>query len=221
MGRCTDGQPNLTHGHFNFRSSTLVQGDGLVRVSRCIVLTGIITALVLAMAIIPGCTSPPPGDTGTITMLTTEAIPAPPSPAMTTAPNNHPVAGSPEKLQITVNSATLSRTLPGFTNKAGTGISVINVSIKNNRDSDWSIARECLVIKTETDTTMEHGGGRVSPDMAGDYLRFPIKIGPGETKTGLIIYIVNTGSLKNDLLLKDGNNVVLARVDLNKIYTYA
>lgn len=191
-----------------------------MRVGRCIILTSIITALVLAMAILPGCTSPPPGDTSTITMLTTEATPASPEPAMTTAPSKYPVAGHPEKLQITVNSATLYRTLPGFTNREGTGISVINVSIKNNRDSDWSIARECLVIKTETDTTMEHGGDRVSSDMAADYLRFPIKIGPGETKTGLIIYIVNTGSLKNDLLLKDGNNVVLARVDLNKIYTY-
>jgi hypothetical protein len=140
---------------------------------------------------------------------------------LTTAPGKPRVAGSPEKLQITVHSATLSSTLPGFTNNAGTGISVINVSIKNNRDSDWSIARECLVIKTETDTTMEHGGDRVSSDMAGDYLRFPIQIGPRETKTGSLVYIVNTGSSKNDLLLMDGNNVVLARVDLNKIYTYA
>lgn len=188
--------------------------------NRIFLLTGIVTALVLLMAIIPGCTSPPRDDTSTTTMFTTWATPAPTEPAMTTPLIKHPVAGNPEKLQISVNSATLFRTLPGFTNREGTGISVVNVSIKNNRDREWSIARECLVIKTETDTTMEHGGDRISSDIADDYLRFPIKIGPGETKTGLIVYIVYSGSSKNDLVLTDGNNVVLARVDLNKIYTY-
>lgn len=164
--------------------------------------------------------------------VTTTATPVPPgpgAPAMNNTsggPGIHPSAGSPEKVQIFVNSATLYHTLPGWNTKVGNGISVINVSIKNNLDSEYWISREYLFIKSERDTALEHGGDRLEPEMAKDYIRFPIKLGPGETKTGSIVYIVYYGTSVNDLILsstdvvRETNLTVLAKIDLNKIYRY-
>ncbi len=200
-----------------------------------VLVTGIITGLVVSLVLICGCLSGQPGDTGS--QIITPTTTTPPgtlltgthTPAMNSESEGYgkpPAAGSPEKIQITVNSATLYHTLPGFTNKAGTGISVINVSIRNNLATDYRISREYLYIRSERDTALEHGGDRLPSDMKGNYLRFPITIGPGETKTGSLVYIVNYGTRVNDLVLA-GTNVlteknvtVLAKVDLNKIYSY-
>jgi hypothetical protein len=205
-----------------------------VRNYRIILLPVIITGLVISLALLPGCLSQVPDDTSSrataVTTTATPAIPEPGAPLIANTsegPAKHPVAGSPEKIQITINSATMYHTLPGFTNKAGTGISVINVSIKNNLATDYRISREYLYIKSERDTTLEHGGDRLSSDVAGKYLRFPITIGPGETKTGSLVYIVNYGTRTNDLILsatdvlRETNVTVLAKVDLNKVYIYA
>jgi hypothetical protein len=196
-----------------------------------VLLTVVITGLVISLALLSGCLSPAPGDNSSLkTTVTTNAIqgtkaPGPGGPGMNKEPlgsGNHPVAGSPEKLQIAINSATLYRTLPGFTIQEGSGISVINVSIRNNLAKEYRISREYLYIQTERGGTLEHGGDRMSSDMAGNYLRFPLTIGPGETKTGSLVYIVYYGTKTSDLVLKDSsNNATMVKVDLNKVYTYA
>jgi hypothetical protein len=129
--------------------------------------------------------------------------------------------GTPQKLKLTVNSAAQYKTFPGFTLKEGSGIAFINVSITNNLATGYLLSRENIYIDTERENTLEHGGERVSADMAARCLRFPLTIGPGETKTGDIVYIVYSGTQTNNLVLTDSNDVQMAKVDLNKIYTYS
>lgn len=200
-----------------------------------VLVTGIIISLVISLVLVPGCLYGQPADTSSqILPLTTNATPGTLLTETNTStmnnesrgPGKHPVAGSTEKIQITVDSATMYHTLPGWDIQEGNGIAVINVSIKNNLNTSYRISREYLFIKTNRGTALEHGGDRLSSAMASKYLRFPITIGPGETKTGSIVYIVYYGTRVNDLVLsttdvvRDTNMTVLAKVDLNNIYTY-
>jgi hypothetical protein len=120
---------------------------------------------------------------------------------------------------LIVHSAAKYRTLPGWNNQEGTCIAVINVSITNYQPTLLWLPRDNLYIKTNLPgSTLEHGGDRVSPEIARNFLRFPVTIGPGETKTGSIVYIVNSGPPVNNLVLTDKNNVPQEMVDLNEYY---
>lgn len=230
-----DEPGQLFFDNLNTQLFTTVKVDIPVQNHEMVLIPGIIIGLVVFLVLVPGCLSGKPAENGSqILPVTTNATPgtlltvtaAPPGNNEPGGPGTHPVAGSPEKIQITVDSATMYHTLPGWDIKEGNGIAVINVSIKNNLNTSYHISREYLFIKTNRGTALEHGGERLSSAMAGKYLRFPITIGPGETKTGSIVYVVYYGTRVNDLVLsatdvlRDTNMTVLAKVDLNNIYTY-
>ncbi|WP_321504398.1 DUF4352 domain-containing protein [uncultured Methanoregula sp.] len=196
----------------------------IVKSDRVAIIAGILSVLLISLALVPGCLSGEP-DAGNTHSLGVPATPSPgsnmtgtPEPAVST---NIPHITPRKKLGLTVNSAVRYQTLPGFNNKAGTGIAVINVSLTNNLATQYQLSREDIYIETEKDQTLEHGGDRLSADMASKYFHFPVRINPGETKTGSIVYIVFTGTTKNNLVLKDNNQTTMARVDLNRIYTYS
>jgi len=190
--------------------------------------TGIIMGIFLFLLLVSGCMSQQPGDNS-----------IQPTPAVTTTPTvtqamitSEPVVNNPstgfvkhegtnlKKLTLTVNSADRYKTLPGWSNQEGTAIAIINVSITNNLATDYRLSREYIPIRTERDNALEHGGDRTSPDIARNFLRFPLTIGPDETKTGSIVYIVNTGRRTNNLVLTDSDSVTISSVDLNQIFQY-
>jgi hypothetical protein len=127
----------------------------------------------------------------------------------------------PKNLGLIVHSAVRSTTLLGMGPLvSGNKFAVINVSITNHGTADVGIRRENLFILTERDMAYEHGGERVTPDIARQYLRFPLVIPPGETRSGSILYIVFPGTRVNKLVLTDRNFVINSIADLNGIYRY-
>jgi hypothetical protein len=133
-----------------------------------------------------------------------------------------PISGSeyPRSLDLVVHSAVQKSSLPGMTPRPGNRIAVINVSVTNKNSSEVVIPRSQLYIQTEEERTLEHGGDRLTREMARDYLVFPLVIPPGETKSGSILYVVRSGTRINHLVLTDSNFVVHAMVDLNRMYRY-
>jgi hypothetical protein len=130
-------------------------------------------------------------------------------------------SGYPKNLGLIVHSAVQRRSIPGTGKNLVSGhkVAIINVSITNYNPSEVRIRRENLFILTEGDTTYEHGGERVEPEIARQYLRFPLVIPPGETKSGPILYYVSSTRI-NRLVLTDRNFVINSIVDLNGIYRY-
>ncbi len=112
------------------------------------------------------------------------------------------------------------KTIPGMNLRQDARIAIINVSITNYAGSDVTIPREQLFIQTERSTTLEHGGDRVTREMARQYLRFPLVIRPGETITGPVLYVIHSGTRTNTLVLMDRNGVIQSMVDLNPLYQY-
>ncbi len=193
--------------------------------------TGIIIVLIVLFVLAPGCLSRQPVDTSPqstpvkINFPATSPVTGPNEPDKAVIKNtsygpvSNPDSTSPRPVGLTVHSAAKYSTLPGWNNQEGTCIAVINVSISNYKPTVLWLTRDNLVIKTNLPgSTLEHGGDRVSPDIARNFLRFPLTIGPGETKTGSIVYIVNSGPPVNNLVLTDNDKVVLAMVDLNEYY---
>jgi hypothetical protein len=123
-------------------------------------------------------------------------------------------------LGMSVDSAVQMKTIPGMNLKSGAKIAIINVSITNHADSDVTIQREQLFIRTERGATLEHGGDRVTREMAASYLRFPLHIPPGGTLSGPVLYVIYSGTRVNKLVLMDNNCVFQSMVDLNTIYRY-
>jgi hypothetical protein len=129
--------------------------------------------------------------------------------------------GYPKNLEMIVHSAVRSSTLLGMGPLAsGNKFAVINVSITNYGTAEVSIRRENLFILTEREMALEHGGKRVTPEIARQFLRFPLVIQPGETRSGAILYIVFPGTRINRLVLTDRNFVINSIADLNGIYRY-
>jgi len=126
----------------------------------------------------------------------------------------------PKTLAMTVDSAVQMNTIPGMNLRPGVKIAIINVSITNHADSDVTIRREQLVILAERGVTLEHGGDRVTREMARQYLRFPLHIEPGDTLSGPVLYIIYSGTRTNKLVLMDNNCVFQSIVDLNTMYRY-
>jgi len=127
----------------------------------------------------------------------------------------------PKNIGMTPHSAVRSGTLLGMGPLAsGNKFAVINVSITNHGTADARIKRENLFILTERGITLEHGGEREEEEVARQFLRFPLVIQPGETRTGPILYIVSPGTRVNKLVLTDRNFVINSIVDLNSIYRY-
>lgn len=191
--------------------------------------TGILGMLVVSLVLVSGCPSLQPSDSssstlpGTATVTPDLPVTVTIGPVSVTASDGPPIqlyGPSSDKLTLIVHSADLYRSLPGWNNKAGTGIAVINVSITNNLATMFRLSRENIIIKTERGGTLEHGGDRMSEGMAAGYLRFPLTINPGEMKNGSVVYIVFTGTRINDMILTDGTDKLITRVDLNKIYNY-
>jgi len=126
----------------------------------------------------------------------------------------------PKNLTLSVPSAVQKATIPGANLRPGHKIAIINVSITNHNPTDVTIQREQLLLLTERGMTLEHGGSRLTPEMAREYLRFPLTIHPGETKTGPVFIIVYSGTRTNKLALTDKNFVIQSLIDLNGIYRY-
>ena len=190
--------------------------------------TGIIMGLFLFLLLVSGCISQQPSDnnsqpTPAVTITPTDAPVTKTSEVViknSSADSVNPEGTRPKKLTLTVNSADRYPTIPGFNNLEGTAVAIINVSITNNLATDYRLERENIPIRTERDNALEHGGDRVSSDIARNFLRFPLSIHPGETKTGSIVYIVNTGRRTSNLVLTDSYSVTISSVDLNQIYQY-
>ncbi|NLH25071.1 MAG: hypothetical protein GX472_01660 [Methanomicrobiales archaeon] len=123
-------------------------------------------------------------------------------------------------LGMRVHSAVQMKTIPGMNLRQEARIAIINVSITNYAGSDVTIQREQLFIQTEQSRTLEHGGDRVTKEMARQYLRFPLALQPGETKTGPVLYVIKSGTRTNKLVLMDSNCVIQSMVDLNPLYRY-
>jgi hypothetical protein len=124
-----------------------------------------------------------------------------------------------KNLVIVVNSAVQNKTMSGFNPRSGNKIAVINVSITNNNPADIFIGRDQLFIQTEKGNTFDQRGD-IAEEFARTYLRFPLTIHPGETKTGPVVYIIFSGTRTNNLVLTDENLVITSIVDLNQIYQY-
>lgn len=193
--------------------------------------TWIVIVLIVLFDLVPGCLSLQPVDTDP--QFTPVKINFPATPPVTGpgepdeavikntsyGPVSNPNSTSPRPVGLTVHSAAKYSTLPEWNNQEGTCIAVINVSITNYKPTVLWLTRDNLVIKTNLPgSTLEHGGDRVSPDIARNFLRFPLTISPGETKTGSIVYIINSGPPVNNLVLTDKDNVIQAMVDLNEYY---
>jgi hypothetical protein len=128
--------------------------------------------------------------------------------------------GYPKKLGLIVHSATQQHTLLGW-NPPRSSIAVINMSITNHGTTSIRVPREHIFIRSEQPDTLEHGGDRAPPEIAHNYLRFPLSIAPNETKSGSIVYLVYSGTKVNKLILTDYNFVVNSMVDLNDYYVYS
>ncbi|MEI6292690.1 MAG: DUF4352 domain-containing protein [Methanomicrobiales archaeon] len=125
-----------------------------------------------------------------------------------------------KNLGFVVHSAAQKNAIPGMGPFPEAKIAVVSVSIINNNPTDVTIKRENLLILTEREITFEHGGERVSDEIARDYLRFPFTIHSGETITGSALYVVHSGTRINKIALTDNNLVINSMVDLNNIYQY-
>jgi hypothetical protein len=123
-------------------------------------------------------------------------------------------------LGMSVDSAVQMKTIPGMNLQPGVKIAIINVSITNHADTDATIRREQLFILTERGGTFEHGGDRLTREMAAQYLRFPLHIQPGETLSGPVLYIIYSGTRTNKLVLIDNNGIIQSMADLNTMYRY-
>jgi hypothetical protein len=187
--------------------------------------------MVIFQVLVPGCLSrqtadnnPPslPAMTNTSSDISNTGTVGPGLNNTSNGPVNQHHKSPPKKLGLIVHSADLYRTLPGWNlMNAGSGIAIINVSITNNLATDYRLERENFCIKTARDKCAnEHGGDRAPEGDGGKYMRFPLKFSPGETKTGSVIYLLETGTEVNDLILTDGTGKLITKVDLHKIYNY-
>lgn len=140
-------------------------------------------------------------------------------PDLSTGNQSIPGAGYPKDMRLVAHSAAQYRSLLGMTLKSGNSHVVINVSITNLGATDESISREHLFILSEKGITLEHGGTRETPEIARLFLRFPLVIHPGETRSGSILYIHSPTRIHR-LVLTDRNLVIQSMVDLNEIYQY-
>ena len=126
----------------------------------------------------------------------------------------------PKTIGMRVDSAVQKKTIPGMNLQPGVKIAIINVSITNHAGFDVTIGREQLFLLTERGGTLEHGGDRLTREMAAQYLRFPLHIQPGETRSGSVLYIIYSGTKTNKFVLMDNNGVIQSMVDLNTLYRY-
>jgi len=126
----------------------------------------------------------------------------------------------PKDLGLEVPSAVRKATVPGWRASPGHGIAIINVSITNHRPSDVTVQSEHLLLLTEKPITLEHGGDKLSPEMARDYLRFPFVIHANETRSGSVFFGVYSGTKVNKIALTDEKYMIQSLVDLNGIYRY-
>jgi hypothetical protein len=217
---------------FNTQLFAPLQGGILMQTRETVVLvTGIIIVLIVVFVLVLGYLSRQPVDTVSpftpvkINFPTTSPVTKTGEPGDTVIKNisNGPLNTTHDTslrpVGLIVHSAAKYRTLPGWKNQEGTCIAVINVSITNYKPTLLWLPRDNLVIRTNLPgSTLEHGGDRLSPEIARNFLRFPLTIGPGETKTGSIVYIVNSGPPVNNLVLTDNDNVPQVIVDLNTYY---
>lgn len=125
-----------------------------------------------------------------------------------------------KNLEMVVHSAVLKDTIPGMNLQQGRRILIINVSITSHYPDDVVIPRETIFIITEQrGRQFEHGGDRVTREIARQYLRFPLLIHPGETTTGPILFTYGSTRI-NKFVLTDRNHVIQSIVDLNDLYRY-
>jgi hypothetical protein len=219
---------------FNTQLLAPLQVGILMRNREMVPVTGIIIVLIVSFVLVPGYISRQPVHTSSqftpvkITFPMTVPVTGPGeqgNPDIKNTSNssvNNTNDTSLHPVGLIVHSAAKYRTLPGWNNLEGTCIAVINISITNYKPTILWLPRDNLVIKTNLPgSTLEHGGDRVSPEIARNFLRFPLTIGPGETKTGSIVYIVNSGQPVNNLVLTDKDNVIQVMVDLNDYYNHS
>lgn len=126
----------------------------------------------------------------------------------------------PKYLALEVPSAVRKPTIPGWRASPGHGVAIINVSITNHNHERAVIRSEHLWLLTEKPITLEHGGDKMTPEMARDYLRFPIVVPAGGTTNGSVFFGVYSGTRINKIALADENLVIHSIVDLNGIYQY-
>lgn len=126
----------------------------------------------------------------------------------------------PKYLALEVPSAVRKPTIPGWRASPGHGVAIINVSITNHNHERAVIRSEHLWLLTEKPITLEHGGDKMTPEMARDYLRFPIVVPAGGTTNGSVFFGVYSGTRINKIALADENLVIHSMVDLNGIYHY-
>lgn len=124
----------------------------------------------------------------------------------------------PKYLALEVPSAVRKPTIPGWRASPGHGVAIINVSITNHNHERAVIRSEHLWLLTEKPITLEHGGDKMTPEMARDYLRFPIVVPAGGTTNGSVFFGVYSGTRINKIALADENLVIHSMVDLNGIY---
>jgi hypothetical protein len=123
-----------------------------------------------------------------------------------------------KNLEMVVHSAVL-KDIPGLNLRQGRKSLVINVSITNHYQDDVIIPRETVFIITELARTFEHGGDRVTEEIARQHLRFPLRIHSGETINGSILFSYG-GTRTSMFVLTDRNYVINSIVDLNELYRY-
>ncbi|HNQ26061.1 MAG: hypothetical protein BWY93_00880 [Euryarchaeota archaeon ADurb.BinA087] len=123
-------------------------------------------------------------------------------------------------LELEVPSAVRKATIPGWKASPGHGVAIINVSITNHNPETTTIPSEQLWLLTEKPVTLEHGGDKLAPEMARDYLRFPIVVPPGGMTNGSVFFGIYSGTRINKIALADNNLVIHSLVDLNGIYRY-
>lgn len=128
---------------------------------------------------------------------------------------------NPGKSSITVNSALQQTNVTGFKNRRGHCILTINVSITNDQATPWVISREDIYILRDDGIVYEHGGNALTPELAPNYLRFPLTVPPNETIRGPIVFIVICGSRLNTLVTPGSNAVNQSSVDLNNFIIFA
>jgi len=126
----------------------------------------------------------------------------------------------PKYLALEVPSAVRKPTIPGWRASPGHGVAIINVSITNHNHERAVIRSVHLWLLTEKPITLEHGGDKMTPEMARDYLRFPIVVPEGVTTNGTVFFGVSSGTRINKIALADENLVIHSIVDLNSIYQY-
>jgi hypothetical protein len=126
----------------------------------------------------------------------------------------------PKDLELVVPSAVRKATVPGWRSSPGHGIAIINVSITNRHPFDVTIRSEHLLLLTEKAITLEHGGDKLSPEMARDYIRFPFAVPANETRSGSVFFGVFSGTKVNKIALTDEKYMIQSLIDLNGIYQY-